>query len=203
MIATPAEACPARKSSVGMFLPRHHRPQGALVAVFLSLISLCSPAQAHAGGAIRTSGDVLQIALPAATYGATFGLRDWTGSLEYTESLGTTLGATYALKYTVDERRPNGGAHSFPSGHTSASVSAAEFIRKRYGWEYGVPAYALAGYVGYTRVASGEHYPHDVLAGAAIGFVSSFVFTRPYHGFRAAPLTGPHDAQGVKFVHVW
>ena len=173
------------------------------MAVLLSLVFLNFPAHAHAGGAIQTSGDVLQIALPAAAYGTTFGLRDWSGSLEYTESLGTTLGATYALKYTVPERRPNGGAHSFPSGHTSASVSAAEFIRKRYGWEYGVPAYALAGYVGYTRVESGQHYAHDVLAGAAIGFVSSFVFTRTYHGFRAAPLSGPHDAQGVKFIHAW
>lgn len=82
-------------------------------------------------------------------------------------------------------------------------LSAAEFIRKRYGWEYGVPAYALAGYVGYTRVESREHYAHDVVAGAAIGFLGTFFFTRTYHGFQAAPLTGPHDAQGVKFIHVW
>ena len=42
-------------------------------------------------------------------------------------------------KYSLDERRPNGGKESFPSGHTSISFSAAEFMRKGYGWEYGVP----------------------------------------------------------------
>lgn len=176
---------------------------GGLFGLLLSLAFLTNPASARAGDAVQTAGDVLQFALPGAAYGSTFGLRDWTGSLEFTESLGTTLGATYTLKYAVDERRPNGSKHSFPSGHTSASVSAAEFIRKRYGWEYGVPAYALAGFVGYSRVESREHYPHDVLAGAAIGLVSSFVFTRPYHGFQVQPLSGPHDAQGVKFVRMW
>ena len=147
---------------------------------------------------------MLQIALPAAAYGDTFWHRDWPGAWEYTESLGTTLGATYTLKYTVNEKRPNGGSHSFPSGHTSASVSAAEFIRKRYGWEYALPAYALAGFVGYSRVESREHHPHDVLAGAAIGFVQSFIFTKPLPcHLHAEALGGPTDAQGIKFVHVW
>ena len=56
-------------------------------------------------------------------------------------------------------------------------------MRKRYGWEYGVPAYALASFVAYSRVEAREHYPHDVIAGAAIGVLSSFIFTRPYHGW--------------------
>ena len=82
-------------------------------------------------------------------------------------------------------------------------MSAAEFLRRRYGWEYGVPAYALAGFVGYSRVESREHYPHDVLAGAAIGFISSYVFTRPYHGFHVKPMTGANGEQGIKFIREW
>ena len=119
-----------------------------------------------------------------ATAGAlTLGNRDWEGSLQLAESSALTLGVTYGLKYSVNERRPNGGKHSFPSGHTSISFSAAEFMRKRYGWEYGVPAYALASFVAYSRVESKEHYAHDVVAGAAIGIASSYIFTRRYRGW--------------------
>jgi membrane-associated phospholipid phosphatase len=163
---------------------------------------------ASASDAIASAGDILQFVLPAAAAGMTLALPASTGSegtefklpgmssgiswghwdgegaMEFGESAAATLGVTYGLKYTVEEHRPNGGTQSFPSGHTSISVCAAEFIRKRYGWEYAVPAYALAGFVGYSRVEAREHYPHDVLAGAAIGFASSFLFTKSYKGWR-------------------
>ena len=51
-------------------------------------------------------------------------------------------------------------------------------MRERYGWGYGVPAYALASFVGYSRVESRQHYAPDVIAGAAIGILSSCLFTR-------------------------
>jgi len=172
------------------------------------IASLGGIANATASDLIASSGDILQfvlpgtaaamtLALPAATgstgtefavpgthAGLTLGCWDGQGALEFGESAALTLGVTYALKYAVNERRPNGGSQSFPSAHTSISMSAAEFIRKRYGWEYGIPAYALAGFVGYSRVEAREHYPHDVLAGAAIGFAGSFLFTKPYKGWQ-------------------
>jgi hypothetical protein len=80
---------------------------------------------------------------------------------------------TYGLKYSIDEQRPNGQPHSFPSGHTSASFMGAEFIRKEYGWWFGAPAYAAASYVGWTRQQSRNHYSRDVFAGAAIGILSN------------------------------
>lgn len=80
---------------------------------------------------------------------------------------------TYGLKYSVDEQRPNGEPHSFPSGHTSASFMGAEFIRKEYGWWAGAPAYLAASYVGWTRQQSRNHYSRDVFAGAAIGILSN------------------------------
>ena len=63
------------------------------------------------------------------------------------------------------------------------ALEFGEFMRERYGWEYGVPAYALASFVGYSRVESRQHYPHDVIAGAAIGILSSYLFTKPYKGW--------------------
>ncbi|HWW01337.1 MAG TPA: hypothetical protein VNZ64_16695 [Candidatus Acidoferrum sp.] len=117
--------------------PRTAQTTRLLVAFhFLLLGNLAT----HAADNIQSAGDILQFVLPATAAGLTLGYRDWTGALEYGESAGVTLGATYALKYSVNERRPNGGNQSFPSAHTSVSFSAAEFMRKPYGWEYGLPA---------------------------------------------------------------
>ncbi len=146
---------------------------------------------ASAGDAIETAGDILQYVIPATAGGLTLGYRDYRGTLQFGESFALTEGVTYGLKYTVDETRPNGGSQSFPSGHTSVSFCGAEFIRKRYGWELGIPAYAAASFVAYSRVEANEHYPHDVIAGAAIGVLSSFIFTKPYKGWEVKTEAGP------------
>lgn len=141
----------------------------------------------HAGDSIESAGDVLTILLPATGAGLTLGLRDGKGAVQFGESAALMLGVTYGLKYAVDEKRPNGGSYSFPSAHTSISFSSAEFMRKRYGWEYGVPAYLAATFVAYSRVESREHYTHDVIAAAVIGIVSSYVFTTPFIGLQIQP----------------
>src|SRR5436190_23845504 len=109
---------------------------GAIFAGFAAIL----PVQASDG--VETAGDVLQYVLPAAAAGMTLAYRDGEGALQFGESAATTLAATYGLKYAINEKRPNGGHQSFPSGHSSISFTSAEFIRKRYGWEYGLPSYA-------------------------------------------------------------
>jgi len=157
---------------------------------------------AEASDGVETAGDVLQYVLPAAAAGMTLAYRDREGALQFGASAATTLAVTYGLKYTVNETRPNGGHQSFPSGHTSISFASAEFMRKRYGWEYGVPAYALASFVAYSRVEARQHYPHDVIAGAGIGILSSYIFTRPYLGWTMqAEAKGKY--YGVRFDHDW
>src|SRR5689334_3754759 len=138
---------------------------------------------AKASDVIASAGDILQIALPITAAGLTLAYWDGKGALEFGESASMTLGITYGLKYTVNETRPDGGHQSFPSAHSSISFSAAEFMRKRYGWAYGVPAYALASFVAYSRVEAKEHFAHDVIAGASVGIVSSYILTRPYRGW--------------------
>ncbi len=157
---------------------------------------------AWAGDSIAEAGDVLQFVLPATAAGLTLGYRDGQGTLQFGESAALTLGVTYGLKYTVNERRPNGGSQSFPSGHSSISFSSAEFMRKRYGWEYGVPAYAAASFVAYSHVEAREHHPHDVVAGAAIGIVSSYIFTKPYKGWHVqADADGKYF--GIRLSRAW
>jgi membrane-associated phospholipid phosphatase len=155
------------------------------------LVCFALSIDAYAGDAVQTAGDILQYVIPATAGGLTLGYGDYRGTLQFGESFALTEGVTYGLKYTVDETRPNGGSQSFPSGHTSVSFCGAEFIRKRYGWEMGIPAYAAASFVAYSRVESNEHYPHDVIAGAAIGILSSFIFTTPYKGWEVKTEAGP------------
>jgi membrane-associated phospholipid phosphatase len=177
--------------------PRRATALALLLLIFYSAVIL-----ANAGDSLAAAGDILQFVLPAAGAGMTLWQRDGQGALQLGESVGTTLALTYSLKYGLNERRPNGGFQSFPSGHTSISFSAAEFIRKRYGWEYGVPAYATAAFVGYSRVEAREHYPHDVLAGAAIGIASSYIFTRPYKGWNLQA-EGGSKYIGLRLARSW
>jgi len=164
------------------------RKQNKVFGVIFAIaqISALDRHQLFAADGVQTAGDVLQFVLPGAAGGLTLGYRDGRGALELGESLAVTLGVTYALKYGIDERRPDGGSQSFPSGHTSVAFSSAEFMRKRYGWEYGVPAYAAASFVAYSRVESREHYARDVVAGAGIGILSSYIFTKPYKGWNVS-----------------
>lgn len=126
------------------------------------------------------AGTVVLVLIPAVAYGSTFILDDDEGRNQFYKTFLTTLGATYALKLAIEKERPNGESMSFPSGHTSAAFSGASFIQQRYGWQYGFPAYLGASFVGWSRVKADQHYIEDVLAGAAIGIVSSFIFTDSY-----------------------
>ncbi len=80
------------------------------------------------------------------------------------------------LKRWVNEPRPNGTPHSFPSGHTSVAFAMAQFMHHEYGdlsvW-YSIGAYSCATAVGVMRVAKNAHWISDVVAGAGIGILST------------------------------
>jgi membrane-associated phospholipid phosphatase len=81
-------------------------------------------------------------------------------------------GGVWALKLTINARRPNGGPYSFPSGHTATAFAAAPVIAKHWGWRAGIPAYAVAASTALARMEDRRHYLADVLFGAAIGLVA-------------------------------
>lgn len=176
-------------------------------AFWPALLSLCffvvSPASA--GLSTEQAGTALQILIPAAGLGGTlFYEQGHEGLIQFTESFVVSQLITHGLKYTVNERRPNGVCcNSFPSGHTSAAFMGAAFIQERYGWRYGVPAYLGAAYVGYSRVQTRNHYVSDVLAGALIGSLSSYYFTTPYKTRAMVSLLTEGNYDGVEFDINW
>ena len=172
------------------------------ISLFVTLFSLIAGIDVQAYDHIELTGDVLAVALPVAAAGLTLGFKDYQGTLEFGESAALSMGVTYILKLTVDKKRPNGGDQSFSSGHAAISFTSAEFMRKRYGWEYGLPAYALATFVAYSRVEAGQHYTIDVITGAAIGILSSYLFTRPYKGWNIQ-LEGGYSDFGIRLNHSW
>ncbi|MGB7784497.1 MAG: phosphatase PAP2 family protein [Salinimicrobium sp.] len=131
--------------------------------------------------AVKTSGDVLLVALPTSAALTTLVMKDKKGFWQMAEGFATNLALTTALKYGINKRRPfNGGGQAFPSGHTSVTFQAASFIHFRYGLKYSIPAYALAGWTAYSRINATRHDGYDILAGAVVGIGSSLIFTTPY-----------------------
>lgn len=147
---------------------------------FVCALALASAvaSQPVAAGTSTTIADVGRAGLVGTAFIAAGAQKDWDGVLQAGYSIGLTAGATWALKGAFPEDRPNGkGDDSFPSGHASLSFASAGFIHQRYGWQYGLPAYAVAATVGVARVKSDHHHWYDVLAGAALGTATAFVFT--------------------------
>jgi len=162
-----------------------------LVTALVPLL-VSTPALALDEDDYKTLSHVLALGLPAVAGGISLA-RDDTPGLYQLANEAFTLAATELLKLTVQEVRPNGrDDKSFPSGHTSVSFAAAQYMQMRGGWEYGVPAYIAASLVGYSRVRADEHYWADVLAGAALGIASSYYFTDKGDWAKVSILASPH-----------
>jgi len=173
------------------------------ISILLICAVLVHTSFATASDPVVSSGSFLRTLIPAVAYGTTFYMHDKDGRWEFYKSFFTNYAATYALKKTISKTRPNGKDNeSFPSGHTSVAFQGAAFIHLRYGIKYAIPAYMAATYVGWTRIASDNHYLVDVMAGAALGIASSYVFTKPYHGYVATPLVD-NGFYGISISKQW
>lgn len=108
---------------------------------------------------------------------------------------------TQGIKIAARRTRPDGTSLSFPSGHTASAFATATVLERHYGWKAGVPAYALAAYIGASRLSENRHYLSDVIFGATIGIVAGRTVTIGHGSTRFAltPLVTPGGA-GVALV---
>lgn len=85
--------------------------------------------------------------------------------------LMTGVIVTLTKQLTGRERPDYRSASSLPSGHTADFFTIATILQHDYGWKVGVPAYAVAGLMGVSRLDANRHFLSDIIVGATIGVV--------------------------------
>jgi membrane-associated phospholipid phosphatase len=135
--------------------------------------------QVRSGNTIGGKEFQLGASLGAFTIGKLTGhdrVADVAGKVLRAQIVSQTL--THAIKFTAQRTRPDGSnARSFPSGHTSISFASATVLQRELGWKVGIPAYAVAAYVGAARIQDRKHFLSDVAMGAAIGILAGRTVT--------------------------
>lgn len=95
-------------------------------------------------------------------------------SYDLGQAMLVTQAYATGLKMTVGRTRPDGSNRlSFPSGHTASAFTFATIADHYYGRRAGAAAYAAAGLIGLSRMERNKHHVSDVLAGAALGWISA------------------------------
>jgi membrane-associated phospholipid phosphatase len=144
------------------------------------LFAVAGSDAAMAGGS-ENAGTAVAVALPVLAGGLTVYNSDWVGLAELGADTLATVGTAYALKHFVHEERPDhSDFQSFPSDTAALAFAPAQFLWDRYGWQVGLPAYAAAGFVGWSRVDANKHHWYDVAASAGFAFGFSKIFTTRY-----------------------
>lgn len=166
-----------------------------IISLFFALsVGLCGQAFAYSK-TFDDFADVGAIGVPLVAGIITLTKDDDDGLWQLGQSYLVTMGATYALKHTIDSTRPDGSDnHSFPSGHASSAFAGASYLQFRYGWKYGVPGYLVASAVAWSRVDSDHHHWRDVIASAVLANVSAYFLTERFEKKVAViPLVDPGD----------
>ncbi|MES2743998.1 MAG: phosphatase PAP2 family protein [Bdellovibrionota bacterium] len=114
-------------------------------------------------------GAVLGSGFPGIALAATQLYIDTENGLQHSRAIAFTALTHISIAATVNRKRPNGKGLSFPSGHTSSSFATAGSMFYAYGPWVGLPAMAVAGYIGLSRAANNAHWLSDIVAGAGLG----------------------------------
>jgi len=172
MFRLPWRCCIFAKSS---------RPKKTPVWFVIVLLVLMSHAPATHADSLEEFGDAMQFVLPGIGFGLVAYDRDKEGFKQWGYSGLTAVGTTLVMKGIYGKPRPTTASQtSFPSGHTTAAVWGAAFLDQRYGKWWGIPAYAAAAVTAYSRVDADAHHVDDVLMGASVGLMSSWLWTTPH-----------------------
>lgn len=96
-------------------------------------------------------------------------------------SLGGASLITLGAKWFFNRARPEGTTQrtnsSFPSAHAVGAAAVATLVARRHG-RLGIVAWAVALWVGLSRIYLGRHFPTDVLSGFLLGAIASWLVLR-------------------------
>lgn len=128
---------------------------------------------------VASFSDIGQIALP--TFAGLYSLKkkDYSGAGQIILAIVMNQVAVEILKRVFNVKRPKGGKHSFPSGHTSAAFVGAAFLQLKNKLPLTHPlvisSTICATLVGIARIYVRAHWTSDVLAGGALGVAAAWL----------------------------
>ena len=174
----------------------------ALRRAILVCAALVIPASASAAApdsSLRKAGNILTVALPVTAIGVTLlHHRDWRGLGEFAVSAGLTVGAAYAIRQMVREQRPDhSDFHTLTPPDLALADASADYMWSRYGWRYGVPAYAASALVSYALSDAKKNHWYDTLASGALAFGFNYAIVDRYHEHRVHVTAGPTPSGGA------
>lgn len=149
----------------------------------------CAFGTVATAGSLETSGKLVAYAMPISAAAVTIYKKDWDGLLQLTVVTGLTYGTAYGLKQLVKSCRPyakpcvHGGPgwDSFPSTTSALSSAPSSFLWRRYGWEWGLPAFIISKYPSYALQHSHKNKLVDSLATMGISWGYNYLLTTRYH----------------------
>ena len=125
---------------------------------------------------------------------------------QFTKSVTTrTRPFVYNASAPMDEKQETNARRAFFSGHATNSFASAVFLSTVYAtyfpqspWKPVIWAASLAtaGVVAWFRVASGQHFPTDVLTGAIVGSAVGFIVPELHRSDGAALGASPSAMPG-------
>ena len=172
----------------------------SLCCLAAALLLAAAPADADT---TETAGTAIAIALPLTAAGIAAYKHDWNGVVDLGLTTLATVGTVYALKHIVREQRPDGSDfQSFPSDTQALASSGSSFLWARYGWQYGLPAFAASAFVGYSRVEAKKHHWYDTAASSVIAIGYSAFFTPRFSKYKIySSLDASPDGAMLRFAY--
>lgn len=156
------------------------------------------PADAHFAQQISDPGVMLITAGAAALPLLDGSSQGGSEALRTVDALAASFLVAKALKSATRVPRPDGEGHdSFPSDHATLAFAAATMAADRHPKQ--APYwYGGAALIAWSRVRLNRHRPHEVLAGAAIGYGLAKLERKLPRGLLIAPFVDPTGGGGLE-----
>ncbi|BAY60743.1 hypothetical protein NIES22_08030 [Calothrix brevissima NIES-22] len=117
-------------------------------------------------------------------------------SLRALDSLGTSTLLCIGIKEITSVKRPDSDSRdSFPSCHATAAFAIAT-VQSHYHPDAAILWYSGASLIAYSRVNLNRHRLTEVLAGAALGYLTARLELSQKHGLILFPIISSDDAGG-------